>query len=644
MPTNSARIGRRTRSRSGFKVSLRAMTASSLLIRADGVTKRFGKTLALDNVSLQVGRGEIFGLLGPNGAGKTTLIRTILDIIKPDAGRLEVFGRPFQPADRDRIGYLPEERGLYPRQPVGRRARVHGQRSRAWPAPTRGPRPRAGSSGSASLTRAAQKVEQLSKGNQQKVQVAATLLARPEIVILDEPLSGLDPVSARLVIGRHPRLRRRGTHRPAVDAPDGHGRVAVHARDDDRARTRGARRRAARDQAPVFEQRHPRPVDLRLPIVSARRAGRRPWRRPTASSTSTCGRRPAATTSSAGSSRPARSVEHFERLSTPLEEIFVRVATEHVPGNDHEQGAAHRAVGVPGHRHAAARTSSRSSRCRCCSASSARSRSSRPAPRRRRRPTCRSRWSTRRPSSISSWRRELAAERARARSGRAHRPSSVPTRPTGLSKYTELPAAPSRTCTPERLSRFTRSRRTTSPAAKIAVYGQAGGLFAQAFANQRQAQVADAIRASLLRTELSGDALARAYAPAARLERFSIDAAGQPAPDDAAGALGPFAGIVRRPDPADDVDLLLRRIPAAGHRRGSPEPGDGNPAVVGHRRTAPRRQAARTGRGRPAAGRALRGAGHRPGDDGAVVHRRAARRRWCSRWSTSRSATRCLRA
>ena len=95
------------------------MTASSLLIRADGVTKRFGKTLALDTVSLQVGRGEIFGLLGPNGAGKTTLIRTILDIIKPDTGRLELFGRLFQPEDRDRIGYLPEERGLYPRQPVG---------------------------------------------------------------------------------------------------------------------------------------------------------------------------------------------------------------------------------------------------------------------------------------------------------------------------------------------------------------------------------------------------------------------------------------------------------------------------------------------------------------------------------------------
>ena len=87
-------------------------------IRVEHVSKRFDKTVALDDVSLEVGQGEIFGLLGPNGAGKTTLIRTILDIIKPDTGRVELFGRPFQPEHRDRIGYLPEERGLYTRQPV----------------------------------------------------------------------------------------------------------------------------------------------------------------------------------------------------------------------------------------------------------------------------------------------------------------------------------------------------------------------------------------------------------------------------------------------------------------------------------------------------------------------------------------------
>ena len=208
---------------------------------------------------------------------------------------------------------------------------------------------------------------------------------RPDIVILDEPLSGLDPVSARLVIGVIRDCAAAGQTVAAVDAPDGNGRVAVHARVDDRARTRRARRRAARDQAAVLDQRHPRAVDRRLPIVPARRADRRPRvgrrvrRRPPAAAGGQR-RLPAL-----AGRRPARSVERFERLSTPLEEIFVRVATENAVEVDMNKALAHRAVGVPGHRHAAARTSSPSSRCRCCSASSARSRSSRRAPRRRRR-------------------------------------------------------------------------------------------------------------------------------------------------------------------------------------------------------------------------------------------------------------------
>ena len=274
MPTNSARIGRRTRSRSGFTVSLRAMTASSLPIRADGVTKRFGKTLALDNVSLQVGRGEIFGLLGPNGAGKTTLIRTILDIIKPDTGRLELFGRLFQPADRDRIGYLPEERGLYPRQPVGAVLEYMGTLKGMTRADAR--------------AEAARWLERLGLADASGTESRAAVEGQPAegAACRDAPRRAGDRHSRRAAVGprpgqrtardrRHSRLRRRRTHRAAVDAPDGDGRVAVHARDDDRARTRRARRRAARDQAAVLEQRHPRAVDRRLPIVSARRAGRR---------------------------------------------------------------------------------------------------------------------------------------------------------------------------------------------------------------------------------------------------------------------------------------------------------------------------------------------------------------------------------
>jgi ABC-2 type transport system ATP-binding protein len=102
----------------GRSHSLVAAVLDVPAIRVDDVSKRFDKTLALDRVSLELHRGEIFGLLGPNGAGKTTLIRTILDLIKPDSGRVEIFGRAFAPSDRNRIAYLPEERGLYPRQKV----------------------------------------------------------------------------------------------------------------------------------------------------------------------------------------------------------------------------------------------------------------------------------------------------------------------------------------------------------------------------------------------------------------------------------------------------------------------------------------------------------------------------------------------
>jgi ABC-2 type transport system ATP-binding protein len=170
-----------------------------LPLHVDAVSKRFERTVALDDVSFEVRNGEIFGILGPNGAGKTTLIRAILDFIRPDSGRIELFGRAFQPEDRNRIGYLPEERGLYPRQNVGALLEYLGTlkgltrtdaagRVRAWLERFEIP------------DAAAQTVEQLSKGNQQKLQLVAALLADPEIVILDEPMSGLDPVSTRLVM------------------------------------------------------------------------------------------------------------------------------------------------------------------------------------------------------------------------------------------------------------------------------------------------------------------------------------------------------------------------------------------------------------------------------------------------------------
>ena len=302
------------------------MTASSLLIRADGVTKRFGKTLALDNVSLQVGRGEIFGLLGPNGAGKTTLIRTILDIIKPDTGRLELFGRLFQPEDRDRIGYLPEERGLYPRQPVGAVLEYMGALKGMARADARAEAARwLERLGLADAS--ARKVEQLSKGNQQKVQVAATLLARPEIVILDEPLSGLDPVSARLVTGVIRDYAAAGhtvllsTHQMGMVESlctrvtmIARGRVVLD------GELRAIRRQYSNNAIRVLSTSDYRscPHVERVDGVASAEGFVDVHLRPPASGDDflhwlvATGAR----------------VEHFERLSTPLEEIFVRVATE----------------------------------------------------------------------------------------------------------------------------------------------------------------------------------------------------------------------------------------------------------------------------------------------------------------------------
>ena len=172
--------------------------SGAMPIRVAGVSKRFEGTVALNDITVAVPAGAVLGLLGPNGAGKTTLIRTILDIIKPDSGHVEIFGRPLTPEMRNSIGYLPEERGLYPRQPVSKVLEYLGCLKGMTRAEARGQallwleRFGLGEAG-------AKRVEQLSKGNQQKVQIVATLMARPQIVFLDEPLSGLDPVGARVI-------------------------------------------------------------------------------------------------------------------------------------------------------------------------------------------------------------------------------------------------------------------------------------------------------------------------------------------------------------------------------------------------------------------------------------------------------------
>jgi ABC-2 type transport system ATP-binding protein len=169
------------------------------VLRIDGVTKRFAGHTAVRNLTLEIPPGVIFGLLGPNGAGKTTTIRMIMDIIEPDAGRVVLFGGPAKGrALSARIGYLPEERGLYRKMKVVEHliflAEVKGmgrnegrRRALRW----------LEALGLTDWVR--HRVEDLSKGMQQKVQFAGALLHDPELLILDEPFAGLDPVNSQVL-------------------------------------------------------------------------------------------------------------------------------------------------------------------------------------------------------------------------------------------------------------------------------------------------------------------------------------------------------------------------------------------------------------------------------------------------------------
>jgi ABC-2 type transport system ATP-binding protein len=162
------------------------------------VRKRFGERLAVNDVDLTVPRGATYGLLGPNGAGKTTTIRMILRILEPDAGSIRMLGRPLAQPLLDRIGYLPEERGLYKHMRVGRLltffAEIKGVARKV-------ARTRAGLwlERLELADRWDARVQELSKGMQQKVQFIAAMLHDPDIVILDEPFSGLDPLNQRVL-------------------------------------------------------------------------------------------------------------------------------------------------------------------------------------------------------------------------------------------------------------------------------------------------------------------------------------------------------------------------------------------------------------------------------------------------------------
>ncbi|HEX7525419.1 MAG TPA: ATP-binding cassette domain-containing protein, partial [Gaiellaceae bacterium] len=158
--------------------------------------KRFGEVQALDACSFSVARGRMLGFLGPNGAGKTTAMRAVFGLVDLDSGDAHWEGRPIGPSERLRFGYMPEERGLYPRMRLGDQLEYFGALHGLDAAAARG----AAAQWLARLglaERASAKVEELSHGNQQRAQLAAALLHQPDLLVLDEPFAGLDPVAVR---------------------------------------------------------------------------------------------------------------------------------------------------------------------------------------------------------------------------------------------------------------------------------------------------------------------------------------------------------------------------------------------------------------------------------------------------------------
>jgi ABC-2 type transport system ATP-binding protein len=182
---------------------------SEAAIRLSGVSKAFSGHAAVQDLSLTVPRGAAFGLLGPNGAGKTTTLRMIMNVLGPDSGAIEILGQPATQQTRDRIGYMPEERGLYPRMVVEEQllffAELKGVPRKEG---ARRLQPWLERLGLAEWGK--RKLNELSKGMQQKAQFIATVLHDPDILILDEPLSGLDPVGVNVMRDVFLDLRRRG--------------------------------------------------------------------------------------------------------------------------------------------------------------------------------------------------------------------------------------------------------------------------------------------------------------------------------------------------------------------------------------------------------------------------------------------------
>jgi ABC-2 type transport system ATP-binding protein len=168
------------------------------ILTIDHIYKSFKDIHAVQDLSLELPPGVIFGLLGPNGAGKTTTIRMIMDIIIPDKGKILIYGKPNTHEQLDRVGYLPEERGLYRKMKIGELLSFFAEMKGIKPSRSKN-RIKSWLERFELTDRINKKAEELSKGNQQKLQFIATIIHEPRLIILDEPFAGLDPVNTELI-------------------------------------------------------------------------------------------------------------------------------------------------------------------------------------------------------------------------------------------------------------------------------------------------------------------------------------------------------------------------------------------------------------------------------------------------------------
>lgn len=177
------------------------------VVEIEQVTKTFGKMKAVDDLTLHVPRGSIYGFIGPNGSGKTTTLRMIMNIFFPDSGKIRIFGEEMKGSSTSRIGYLPEERGMYKKMKVSELLRFYGELKSGR---------RVDTEVDYWLDRldlkewGGKKIEALSKGMGQKVQFISTIVAAPELIILDEPFTGLDPVNVEAIKDAVLELRKKG--------------------------------------------------------------------------------------------------------------------------------------------------------------------------------------------------------------------------------------------------------------------------------------------------------------------------------------------------------------------------------------------------------------------------------------------------